>query len=74
MKFLEFHSRITKIVKFHFFPFQNHENHRIIRIPLKNHENHENVIIPFQDKENHKKKIIIPRQNYENLKVLTIIC
>ena len=54
MKFLEFYSRITKIVKFDLFPFQNHENHRIIRIPLKNHENHENLIIPFQDQENHK--------------------
>ena len=54
MKILEFHIIIMKINKFHCFPYQNNENHIIIRIPFQNHEKHENVIIQLQKNENHE--------------------
>ena len=65
MKLLEFHARITKIMKKIVIPWN--ENHEIPIIPRNNNENHYNFIIPRQNHE-HLEISRIQRQNEENHK------
>ena len=46
LKKIEFHERITKIIKHIRIPYENHENHDKLRISQENHENYE--ILEFQ--------------------------
>ena len=65
MKFLEFRSRKTEIIKKLVIHMQNYENHETPKMPRQNYENHENLIIPRQNQERHEVHRI-PFQNHEN--------
>ena len=78
MKFLEFHSRILKIMQIQIFHIRiaqqimkfidfhtriKKTKHENLIIPRQNHENHEIRRIPCQNHENHEKIIIALQKN-----------
>ena len=49
MKIIEFHTRITKIIKNQSITLKNHENHENQQISFENNENHNNLRIQYEN-------------------------
>ena len=62
MNFVEFHTKVMKIIRNQNIPRHDNENHKIHRITLQKYENHESLCIPCQNHENNEIHRI-PRQN-----------